>query len=141
MNAPAGHPRAAVLAAFLAAGLAACEGAPPPSAPPGVAGRPAAPAAAAGSAGTLIGGELGAGLPPDVRAEAAAAELRALDGNVPVQWREGPDAHGRIRPLRSYERDGRTCRDYVHTLTVGGQSRDARGTACALPGGGWRVSR
>lgn len=133
--------------ACLAALLAACASPSPPAATKRpaaqAAGQPpkAAPAPqASGAAGTLVGGALGRGMSAGDRAAAADAERRALVGGLPVQW-SGDKARGRVRVLRSYDRGGTTCRDFVHTVTVDEVSQDGRGTACRQPDGGWKMTR
>lgn len=45
---------------------------------------------------------------------------------------------GSITPLRSYSGgDGRNCRDYRETLTIGGSTASRDATACKQPDGSW----
>jgi surface antigen len=45
-----------------------------------------------------------------------------------------------VTPLRTYERDGRFCRDYQATATIAGQDEQGFGTACRMTDGVWRVA-
>ena len=44
-----------------------------------------------------------------------------------------------IKPLKSYEKRGRYCREYRTTATIGGRTRKVYGTACRQPDGAWQV--
>ena len=45
---------------------------------------------------------------------------------------------GTIEPTRTYQ-SGQTCREYQHTVYVGGRAEQARGNACRQPDGTWRI--
>lgn len=92
-------------------------------------------------AGGLIGNRIGASLDEADRRRALEAEYRALQygpPNTPVVWRN-PDAnvYGEVVPGGAYQRGGYDCRDYTHTIYVGGTPQVARGTACRNPDGTW----
>lgn len=91
--------------------------------------------------GGLVGGAIGNALDEDDRRRAYEAELRALEAEgpgAPVSWRGDRGAYGTIvagppYAYQSYQR----CREYTHTIYVGGQPRTARGIACRNPDGSW----
>lgn len=99
---------------------------------------------ASAAAGTLLGAYLGSQLGKrlDDRDQTAAlqAEQRALASNEPTTWSNPQSDHrGTVQPVRSYARDGRQCRDYVHTVYIDGRAEDVRGTACQRDDGTWEV--
>ena len=94
--------------------------------------------------GTVIGHQVGRSLDRADRAYAARAVSQSLEhepsGGATV-WRN-PDSgnQGTVTPTRTYETPaGRYCREYQHTVTVGGQSETAYGTACRQPDGTWEI--
>ena len=47
---------------------------------------------------------------------------------------------GSYTPTKTYQVDsGQYCREFQQTITVGGQTEDAYGTACREPDGSWRI--
>jgi len=97
---------------------------------------------AAVAAGTLLGGylgnQLGRRLDQPSQERAAYAERQALSQNSPVSWNSG-SSYGTVTPIRSYESDGRYCREYSHQVYIDGRPEQARGTACQQADGSWRV--
>jgi surface antigen len=57
-----------------------------------------------------------------------------------VAWRN-PDTgnYGTITPRPAYPSNGTYCREFQQTITVGGQTQDAFGTACRQPDGSWKI--
>ncbi len=104
---------------------------------------------AAVAAGTLMGAFLGreVGLSLD-RADrlhagrAASYGLEHKASGEPTSW-SNPDSgnRGTVTPVRTYqEPSGRYCREYQQTVTVGGRTEQAYGTACRQPDGSWKVA-
>ncbi len=138
---------------LVAAGLSGCSGAMAigggPSVAPASTGAELAAVQPAGAApgagrmeGGLVSGDIGSGLDRADLQQGLAAEYRALElGNAgtPIAW--GSSAAGRsgeVVPGPAYRVNEYACRDYTHTVTVAGQARSARGTACREPDGTWR---
>lgn len=99
---------------------------------------------AATAAGTLLGAYLGNRLGKgfDERDQTAAqrAESDALASNRATSWSNPETDHrGTVQPIRTYAQDGRTCRDYTHTIYIDGRAEEARGTACQTADGKWEV--
>lgn len=47
---------------------------------------------------------------------------------------------GTITPRQTYQaNNGEYCREYTQTITIGGETEEAVGTACRQPDGTWRV--
>ena len=105
---------------------------------------------AAVAAGTLMGAFLGreVGVSLD-RADRLYAGRAAADGlehkasGEPTSWSNPDTGHsGTITPVNTYrEPSGRYCREYQQTVTVGGRTEQAYGTACRQPDGSWKIVR
>ncbi|HYC04733.1 MAG TPA: RT0821/Lpp0805 family surface protein [Azospirillaceae bacterium] len=94
-----------------------------------------------GVLGALAGREIADRLSDDDRDRAATAERTAVARNETITW-NNPDTgnRGTIQPRRTYtSNDGRTCRDYSHTVYVNGQPQEANGTACRQEDGTWTL--
>ncbi len=91
-------------------------------------------------AGGLIGNSIGRSLDEQARREAFQAEYRALEygaPGAPVEWRYD-DYYGSVTPGAYYDRPGQArCREYTHTIYVGGRPETARGVACRQSDGTW----
>ncbi|HSP26169.1 MAG TPA: hypothetical protein VLQ65_13440 [Saliniramus sp.] len=93
-------------------------------------------------AGAMIGGVLGGMVGADMDARdreiAYEAQYYAFDTGRPRRWR-GEDAYGEIIPGPTYRSRGEFCREYTHTIYIGGRPREGYGTACREPDGSWRI--
>lgn len=91
--------------------------------------------------GGLVGGRIGQGLGERDRAAALEAEYRALEytpSGRPVTWKGSqPSIYGEVTAAQPYRVGSQDCRQYSHTIYVGGQPRTARGTACRNADGSW----
>jgi surface antigen len=104
-------------------------------------GNRLAGAAVGAVAGGLLGGAIGAALDDADRERAYPAERQALaygQPGAPVAWRN-PDSgrHGTVTAGRTYQRDGRGCREFYHTIYINGRPQTAEGVACRNPDGSW----
>ena len=91
--------------------------------------------------GAVIGGAIGRSM--DQADHACLAQtLERAPAQHAVAWRNPDGGHYRIVPLEGYEDpQGRICRDYRTTATIGGRQQQLYGTACRQPDGSWqRVS-
>lgn len=103
---------------------------------------------AAVAAGTLLGAFVGNSVGRSLdAADRLYAERAAHDafeysraGSV-SSWRNPDTGHyGTVQPLRTYQTPaGRYCREYQQTVTVGGRTQRAYGTACRQPDGSWEI--
>lgn len=94
--------------------------------------------------GGLIGNQIGKGLDKADRLEAERAAHKALErgrSGEQVTWNNPDTGHsGYIVPKPAYKTDnGQVCREYQQTVTIGGKSEQAYGTACRQPDGSWKV--
>ncbi len=94
--------------------------------------------------GAAIGGEVGRSMDATDRRLMAQTTEHALNEtprNTTAQWRNPDSGHyGTITPLnRTEPRPGVYCREYQQTVTVGGETQQAYGTACRQPDGQWKI--
>lgn len=94
--------------------------------------------------GGLLGSEVGRSLDKADKLYAARTTQAALEYN-PVgersDWRN-PDSgnYGSITPIETYaEGSGQPCREFQQTVTIGGRSEEAYGTACRQEDGSWKI--
>jgi surface antigen len=98
--------------------------------------------------GTLLGGwagsEVGKSLDRADQAHASQAEYDALEYNRSGQQQSwsNPDSghHGYVTPESTYQNSyGQYCREYSHTVYIGGKPERAYGTACRQADGNWEI--
>ncbi len=93
-------------------------------------------------AGGAIGNAIGADLDEQDRREALNAEYQALEytpSGKAVLWRNPSTGHyGRVVPSQTYDVGEQNCRQYTHTVYIGGEANILRGTACKERDGTWR---
>jgi len=90
--------------------------------------------------GGIIGGAVGADLDEQERIRAARAEFQALDTGRPMTWRgDRRDVRGEVIPGPSFSEGRQFCREYTHTIYIGGRPQEGFGTACRQPDGSWRI--
>jgi surface antigen len=94
--------------------------------------------------GALVGSEVGRSLDKADLAYAnrANTQAQAAPLNQPIQWNNPQTGnYGTITPVRdgTDTRTGAYCRDFQQTVTIGGKTESAYGTACRQPDGTWKV--
>ena len=94
--------------------------------------------------GAFVGSELGKSLDNADRAVMQQTTTRTLE-TVPSgetsSWRN-PDSgnYGTVTPQPAYQTaSGQYCREFSQTVTVGGRTEEAYGTACRQPDGTWKI--
>ena len=86
--------------------------------------------------GGIIGGAIGADLDAQEQRLAARAEFQALDTGRPMSWRgERREVYGEVIPGPSFREGRQYCREYTHTIYIGGRPQEGYGTACREPDG------
>ena len=103
-------------------------------------------ATAAGAAvGALLGSRIGKKLDTVDRIHAAKAQQTALDSNPAGKsssW-SNPDSgnSGTVTPIKTVmtAASGQPCREYQHTVTIGGKTEQAYGRACREADGNWQI--
>jgi surface antigen len=94
--------------------------------------------------GAYVGSEVGQSLD---RADRLAAARTAQDTfeHAPTgrtqTWSNPDTGHsGTVTPTKTYQNaQGTYCREYQQTVTVGGKTQQAYGTACRQPDGSWKI--
>ncbi|MGB8274273.1 MAG: RT0821/Lpp0805 family surface protein [Alphaproteobacteria bacterium] len=103
---------------------------------------------AAVAIGTLLGAwggsEVGRQLDERDRLLASQAyeQANAAPVGQTITWNNPQSGHsGTVTPTRdgTNTQTGAYCREYQQTVTVGGKSQEAYGTACRQPDGTWKV--
>lgn len=96
------------------------------------------------ASGGLLDPKLGAALNEEDRRLASDAQIDALDHGAPgapVPWiNPASGEHGNIVAGPAYTQKGLECRGFSHTITVHGELKTARGTACRSPAGPWAAA-
>lgn len=103
---------------------------------------------AAVGVGTLLGAALGNSLGSTLDkidmmhySQTSQTSLETGKSGVAQTW-HNPDSgnSGTFTPTRTYQQaDGRYCREYQQTITVGGKTQKGYGTACRQPDGSWQI--
>lgn len=99
--------------------------------------------AAGALAGAYLGNQIGSSLDKADRAEMEKASTRATTAPVgqTISWRN-PDSgnSGTVTPTsEGTASNGDYCREFQQSVTVGGKTEQAFGTACRQPDGSWKV--
>ena len=94
--------------------------------------------------GGLIGSAVGDRMDATDRREANKTALGALVTNpsgTTTTWHNPSSGNsGTFTPTRSYQaQGGQYCREYEQSVTIGGETQQAYGTACRQPDGSWRL--
>ena len=94
--------------------------------------------------GGLLGGAIGDALDQRDRELAYRNQQTALESYQVGQtstWTNPDSGHsGSYTPTRTYQSpQGQPCREYQQTITVGGKTEEAYGTACRQADGSWKV--
>lgn len=94
--------------------------------------------------GAYLGSEVGTSLDRADQLEAQQAETLAHSAPIgdTIRWNNPDSGHyGTVTPVRdgTDTASGQYCREYQTTVTVGGKTEDAFGTACQQPDGSWKI--
>ena len=93
--------------------------------------------------GALIGSEVGKSMDEVDRMKANQAINRAHSAPIgeTITW-NNPDSgnSGTVTPMRDgTTASGAYCREFQQTVTIGGETEQAFGTACRQPDGSWQI--
>ena len=95
-------------------------------------------------AGAWAGGELGKALDQVDKQRMQKTAQTSLENNKvgeTASW-SNPDSgnKGTVTPVKTYQTaEGQYCREYQQTVTIGGKTEEAYGTACRQPDGTWKI--
>jgi surface antigen len=97
-------------------------------------------------AGAAIGNSLGASLDRVDKQYMTSTSQNTLESartGQTMQWRNPDSGHyGTITPTNTIQtNDGRYCREYTQTVSVGGKTQQAYGKACRQPDGTWQIAQ
>lgn len=93
--------------------------------------------------GALVGSAIGNHIGQTMDAQDAHRTSRTLE-TIPtgqtVAW-NNPDTgyQHRVTPTKTYQANQGYCREFTHTVYVGGKQQQAYGTACRQPDGSWKI--
>jgi surface antigen len=83
--------------------------------------------------GALVGSELGRRLTDGDEERLTRTTQDTLENNETGH-------RGEVTPTETYQTDsGRYCREFQHTIYIGGEPEQAYGTACRQPDGSWKI--
>ena len=94
--------------------------------------------------GAAIGNEIGKSLDRTdqlAMQHATQNSLETAPAGTTSSW-HNPDSGnmGTVTPIETYQQsDGTYCREFQQTVTVGGETQEAYGTACRMPDGSWQI--
>jgi surface antigen len=89
--------------------------------------------------GALIGGHIGRSM-DEIDQNCVGQILEHAPPNEPITWQDERGDRYRVTPSPAYRStDGRYCREYQATATVGGRPQQTYGTACRQPDGSWQI--
>lgn len=93
--------------------------------------------------GALIGSEIGRSMDEvdRMKADRAISRAQAAPLGETVVWNNPESGNsGSVTPVRDgTSESGLYCREFQQTVTVGGRTETAYGTACRQPDGSWRI--
>lgn len=94
--------------------------------------------------GIFLGADIGRSLQEGDRRLALEAEYNSLEYSRPghaTEWRNTDTGNsGKVVAAAAVEVNKLDCRQYTHTVNIGGRTRVASGIACRQPGGTWRMA-
>lgn len=96
--------------------------------------------------GAFVGSEAGKSLDRADQLFAQQTMQRSLEttrSGSTSSWANPDNGHfGTVTPTRTFQTaDGRYCREFQGTVTIGGKTEQAYGNACRGPDGSWQIVR
>lgn len=88
--------------------------------------------------GALVGGSIGRTM-DSVDQNCVAGMLDHVPDSRAIAWAGDEGQSYRVLPVRSYQAEGRYCREYQAMAVVGGRQQQTYGTACRMPDGQWQI--
>ena len=98
------------------------------------------------AAGAWLGSEVGKSMDRADHGYANRTQQSSLE-TAPVgqatSWNNPDSGHyGTVTPTKTYQApSGQYCREYQQTVTIGGKTEEAYGTACRQPDGSWKMQQ
>ena len=103
-----------------------------------------------GSAGAIIGGavlggivgnQIGQSMDRRDRQNMQSAIVRTPVGQEATWTNTKTNTTYQVRPVKSYHKGNRYCREFQTRSKVGGEVKKGYGTACRQPDGAWKIVR
>lgn len=88
--------------------------------------------------GFVVGGNIGRAM-DEIDQHCAGQALERADTGQSVRWQNPDGERYSLTPTRTFEREGRYCREYSSTGTVSGQQQTLTGVACRDAAGRWEL--
>ena len=89
--------------------------------------------------GALVGASIGRSM-DNIDQRCVGYALEHAPDRHRVAWNNAENGHDyAVEPTRTFERDGRYCREYQTTATSDGRRQNVYGTACRKPDGSWQL--
>ncbi len=89
--------------------------------------------------GVMVGGHIGRSM-DEIDQNCIGQILEHAPPQTTVSWNDAQGSRYQVTPAEPYaDRDGRYCREYQTTATIGGQVQQVYGTACRQPDGAWQI--
>jgi surface antigen len=93
--------------------------------------------------GALVGSEIGRSMDKvdRMKANQAINTAQAAPLGETIEW-DNPNTgnYGTVTPVRDgTSSSGNYCREFQQTVTIGGKTEEAYGTACRQPDGSWQI--
>ncbi|NRA74278.1 MAG: glycine zipper 2TM domain-containing protein [Rickettsiales bacterium] len=93
--------------------------------------------------GGLAGSQIGKYMDEKDKMKMQLATQRSLEKSRTGKtstWRNPDSGHsGTVTPTKTFQSNGRYCREFQQTITVGGKTEKGYGTACRQPDGSWQI--
>lgn len=94
--------------------------------------------------GAFVGNRIGQSLDRADKAAMQRSTVTALEHTPDHQfssWNNPNSKHyGNVQPISTYRTPaGQYCREYIHTVYIGGKTEKAYGEACRMPDGTWEL--
>lgn len=92
--------------------------------------------------GLVVGGSIGRSM-DEIDQNCVGQTLEHAGDGETIRWNSQDDgARYQVTPAKTYQvEDGRYCREYTTTATVGGRVQETYGRACRQPDGSWQIVR
>jgi len=95
--------------------------------------------------GAIVGGKIGSSMDEQDKRKMHHSTQESLESSrsgKTSSWRNPDSGHyGSVTPYRAYKtKKGEYCREYSQTVTIGGKTQEAYGTACRRPDGTWEMT-
>jgi len=89
--------------------------------------------------GALVGASIGRSM-DNVDQRCVGYALEHAPDKRRVAWNNADNGYDyAVEPTRTFERDGRYCREYQTTATIDSRRQNVYGTACRQPDGSWQL--